>query len=176
MASDFEIIFKALADANVRYLTVGGVAVVLHGSARFTADLDLVIDLEPENLRVALGALAALGYRPRAPVQLLDFADPTKREDWIVNKGLTVFSLWSSRYPATEVDLFVQHPFPFEEAFRRAVRADLGVATALVVAKDDLIAMKAAVGRPKDLEDVRTLSLNAVSPNRTSGDKGESGE
>jgi hypothetical protein len=176
VASDFEIIFKALADARVRYLTVGGVAVVLHGSARFTADLDLVIDLEPENLRGALGALAALDYRPRAPVQLLDFADPVKREDWMTNKGLTLFSLWSPSHPATEVDLFVQHPFPFDDAFRRALHADLGMTTALVVARDDLIAMKAAVGRPKDIEDVRALSLIAVGSNRTSSGAGEEDE
>jgi len=165
VASDFEIIFSALADAQVRYLTVGGVAVVLHGAPRFTADLDLVLDLEPNNLDAALNALAALGYRPRAPVQLLDFADPEKRRDWIANKGLTVFSLWSSRYPATEVDLFVQPPFAFDETFGRAVRADLGITTAIVISKNDLIAMKAAVGRPKDVEDVRVLSLSVTSSN-----------
>jgi hypothetical protein len=40
--SDFEVIFQALELAGVRFLVVGGVAVVLHGHARFTADLDLV--------------------------------------------------------------------------------------------------------------------------------------
>ena len=45
VASDFEIIFQALEQAGARYLTVGGVAVVLHGTPRFTADLDLVLDL-----------------------------------------------------------------------------------------------------------------------------------
>lgn len=173
MASDFEIIFSALADAKVRYLTVGGVAVVLHGAPRFTADLDLVIDFEAENLRAALNALASLGYRPRAPVQLLDFADPDKRADWIANKGLTVFSLWSSRYPATEVDLFVQPPFPFDDAFSRALRADLGVTSAIVVSRSDLIAMKAAVGRPKDLEDIRTLSLGTNPPGSPDGGLGD---
>jgi len=159
MASDFETIFKALADAQVRYLTVGGVAVVLHGSPRFTADLDLVVDLTPENLQSALAVFASLGYRPRAPVPLSDFADPSIRAGWIASKGLTVLSLWSPKYPATEVDLFAQHPFPFDETFDRAVDADLGVTTARVVSRGDLIAMKSAVGRPKDLEDVRTLQL-----------------
>lgn len=159
MASDFEVIFRALSDAKVRYLTVGGVAVLLHGVPRFTADLDLVLDFDAENLAAALEALASLGYRPRAPVQLFEFADPDKRADWIANKGLTVFSLWSARYPATEVDLFVQPPFSFDDAFRRALHADLGVTSAFVVSRSDLIAMKGAVGRPKDLEDIRTLSL-----------------
>ena len=37
--------------------------------------------------------LKALGYRPRAPVQIDEFADPVKREQWICEKGLAVFSL-----------------------------------------------------------------------------------
>lgn len=159
MSSDFEIIFKALAEAGVRYLTVGGVAVVLHGSPRFTADLDLVVELVPDNLKAALDALAALGYRPRAPVPLHDFADAGKRKRWVEDKGLTVFSLWSVDHPATEVDLFVEHPFPFADAFARAVRAELGSVTALVVSKPDLVAMKTQAGRPKDLEDIRLLAL-----------------
>ncbi|MFO0748017.1 MAG: hypothetical protein U1F43_20510 [Myxococcota bacterium] len=157
--SDFETIFRALAAARVRYLTVGGVAVVLHGLPRFTADLDLVVDLERENLTAALGALSALGYRPRAPVPLHDFADAAKRAEWVATKGLTVLSLWSPQYPATEVDLFVEVPFAFDEAYSRALHADLGDAIAVVVAKADLIEMKARVGRPKDLEDVRGLRL-----------------
>jgi hypothetical protein len=46
-----------LERAGVRYLVVGGVAVVLHGYLRTTLDLDLVIQLEPDNLDRALTAL-----------------------------------------------------------------------------------------------------------------------
>jgi hypothetical protein len=44
--SDFELIFRALHDARVRYLVVGGVAVVLHGHLRFTAHLERAIESE----------------------------------------------------------------------------------------------------------------------------------
>jgi len=47
---------------------VGGVAVVLHGSLRTTADLDLVVRIERANAERAIGALESLGYRPRALV------------------------------------------------------------------------------------------------------------
>jgi len=159
VVSDFEQIFDALSNARVRYLTVGGVAVVLHGSPRFTADLDLVVDLEATNIAAALDAFARLGFRPRPPVPLDDFADATKRQTWVDTKGMRVLSLWSPRFPATEVDLFVEQPFAFEQVYSRALRADLGTTTAIVVSKDDLIAMKRAAGRPKDLEDVRALTL-----------------
>lgn len=44
----FEPVLAALDAAEVRYVVVGGVAVVLHGHPRLTADLDLVIDLAAE--------------------------------------------------------------------------------------------------------------------------------
>jgi len=50
----------------VRYLVVGGLAVVAHGHARFTGDLDLVLDLDPANALRAVETLAALDYRPKA--------------------------------------------------------------------------------------------------------------
>ena len=80
---DLARIFAALEQSGTRYLVVGGVAVVLHGYPRFTADLDLVLALDPANLRLALDALAQLGYRPRAPVALDEFLDPATRQRWI---------------------------------------------------------------------------------------------
>jgi len=49
----FEPIFEALNSAQVRYIVVGGVATVLHGFARLTADLDLIVDLQPVEARKA---------------------------------------------------------------------------------------------------------------------------
>jgi len=155
--SDFDIVLGALEERRVRYLVVGGVAVVLHGYARFTADLDLVIALDPPNVTAAMEALASLGYRPRAPVAALDFADPDKRREWIRDKGLTVLGLWSPKYPATEVDVFVEEPFAVDEALARATRAQLGATTIVVASIADLIELKRKAGRPKDLDDIEKL-------------------
>jgi hypothetical protein len=155
--ADLEQVLTALASSGSRYLVVGGVAVVLHGYPRFTADLDLIVSLEPANVLSALGALESLGFRPRAPVHLMDFAEPSLRREWIETKGLTVFSLWSSQFPMTEVDIFVEEPFAFEEAFQRRFEADLGFGTVSVVSISDLIAMKRRAGRPKDLLDIVEL-------------------
>jgi len=160
-SSSLETIFEALERANVRYLVVGGVAVVLHGHPRFTADLDLVLALDADNLRAALDAFEPLGYAPRAPVPAEDLADPAQREDWVRNKGMTVFSLVSPAHPATEVDLFVEEPFPFEEAHARALQIDLGDVRVWVASLDDLVAMKRRAGRFQDLEDVRNLEAIA---------------
>jgi len=154
---DLERILRALEDARVRYLVVGGVAVVLHGHPRMTADLDLVVDLLPQNLEAAFAALGALGYRPRVPVTASDLADPATRERLVAEKGMTVLSLFSPELPLTEIDVFADPPFDFDAAFARALLADLGSFRATVASIEDLVSMKRRAARPKDLEDVRML-------------------
>ena len=92
--------------------------------------------------------------------------DPETRRRWIEEKNLIVLSLWSAGFPLTEIDLFVDAPFPFEAAYRRALRADLGGLGVTVASLEDLIAMKRRAGRPQDLEDVRALEALQVEPER----------
>lgn len=162
MEGDLQRVFEVLGRARVRYLVVGGVAVVLHGHLRFTADLDLVIALDPDNVRAAVTALATLGYRPRAPVSATDLADPAKRREWIEDKGLTVLSFWSPQLPATELDVFVDEPFPFDAAHGRSVEVSLGASTLRVASLADMIAMKRIAGRPQDLADIEALEAIAA--------------
>jgi hypothetical protein len=164
--SDFDLVFAALTKRKVRYLVVGGVAVVLHGVPRFTADIDLVLALDTANVLAALDALAGLAYMPRAPVPLLDFADPSSRRSWIEDKALTVFSLWSPDHPATEIDLFIAEPFPFEEVFARATQVDLGENQVTVASIADLIELKRRADRPQDREDIQRLLALAEGENR----------
>ena len=63
-----ERIARALNDGEVRFIVVGGLAVVAHGYGRQTQDLDLVIQLEPGSIHRAFEELARLGYRPRVRV------------------------------------------------------------------------------------------------------------
>ena len=153
-----ETIVQALNAAGVRYLVAGGLAVVAHGFVRFTADVDLLLDLAPDNVRRALEVFTSLGYRPRAPVALDEFAQPEAREKWAREKALTVFSLASPERPATEIDLFVESPIDFDQAYAR--RASLDVAPgvpASFVGLEDLIRMKRQASRPLDLDDVAQL-------------------
>jgi len=161
-----EQVLAALNAAGVRYLVVGGVAVVLHGHLRTTADLDLVVSLEPANARRAIDAVGSLGYRSRASVPAERFADAAERAAWISEKGLTVFSLWSDRLPGLELDLFVREPFDFEQAWARRVTVSLDTTTATVVSLQDLLALKRAAKRPQDLADVEALEALASAGKR----------
>jgi hypothetical protein len=62
-----EAIVAALSSSQVKYVVVGGLAVIAYGYERLTKDVDLVIGLEPDNFVVGLrwGYLAALGYCAR---------------------------------------------------------------------------------------------------------------
>jgi predicted nucleotidyltransferase len=158
MATPIEEAIAALEAAGVRYIIVGGVAVVLHGHLRATGDLDLVIDLSEDNALRTIEALLALGYRPRAPVAAEAFADPSERESWIRDKNMLVFSMWR-RAGDIEIDLFVKEPFDFEAVFRRAIRVELEHSRATVLALEDLIALKRGAGRPQDLADIAALEV-----------------
>lgn len=153
-----EAIVGGLNEAGVWYLVVGGLAVVAHGYLRFTADLHLVLDLEADNLQRALRVFGGLGYRPRAPVDLREFADAATRESWVREKGLTVFSLFSPEHAATEIDLFVEPPFDFERAYASSSRLELAPEImATFVGLDDLVELKKKAGRSQDLTDIEKL-------------------
>jgi hypothetical protein len=151
----YEELFVKLAE--VRYVVVGGLAVVLHGHARLTADIDLIIDLTPAEAEKAISALEATGLRPRAPVRGVEFADAEKRRQWIERKGMRVFSLWDPKNPLREVDLFVEPPIPFEELYARAELLVIGRASIRVASIPDLISLKRMAGRPSDLADIEAL-------------------
>jgi predicted nucleotidyltransferase len=61
MEPSFEKLLVRLADAQVRFVLVGGLAVILHGYVRLTEDVDLLVDDEPQNLRRLLEVLEGFG-------------------------------------------------------------------------------------------------------------------
>lgn len=148
---------EALTARDVRCVVVGGVAVVLHGHARLTADLDLAVDLAPGEARRAIEALTGLGLRPVAPVDPMGFADPETRAAWRAEKGMEVFGMHDPSNPLVLVDLFVENPIPFEELWERSSELDLEGLPIRVASIPDLIAMKRQVGRQEDLADIAAL-------------------
>jgi hypothetical protein len=156
--SSLEAIFRALQEAQARYLVVGGVAVIAHGYVRMTKDLDLVLDLSSSALPRALNALQGLGYRPMIPVSLLDFADPNLRHDWTENRNMKVFNLVSDRHPDVVIDVFPQEPFIFEVEYARGEMKEVAPHVfAHVVSLPTLIALKIGADRERDRTDIDKL-------------------
>ncbi len=164
MQSEIEQVLEAFEEAQVRYVVVGEVAVVLHGHLRTTADLDLVVQLERANVLCAVAALGKLGYRPRAPVPAESFADKAVREQWIREKGLTV---------GLEIDLFASEPFDFEAVHARSPTVRLERTAARVIGLEDLIDLKRKAARPRDVEDVRAPEAVRDAMEGRGGGKGD---
>ena len=153
-----ETIVKALNGAGVKYLVVGGLAVVAHGYKRFTDDVDLVIGLDPENIIKGLHTLLSIGYHMSIPVRPEDFADAKTREDWRREKNMVVLKLWSDAHQRTPIDVFVYEPFDFAHEYTSAKwEAVVGTARVPFVSYESLLAMKRSSGRPQDMADIAML-------------------
>ena len=154
-----EAIIRALNNAGVRYLAVGGIAVNAYGHRRFTADIDLALAMASENLEKAVRALESLNYRPLVPVRLHDLVDESKRREWIETKHAVVLNLIGPRADDPRVDIMLQPPFHFDEEWERSeVDQSTGQDTCVrIVSLPTLIAMKTGTGRAKDLDDLEQL-------------------
>jgi len=150
-------LFKALNQADVKYVIVGGLATVLHGYPRFTADIDLVINLEKPEAEKAIKLIISLGLQARLPVDPMDFTVESIRESWIENKNMLVFTFYDPKNPVLIVDVFVREPIPFSELSKKAVMLDIDGEAVPVCDIEHLIAMKQKAGRGKDLEDIKYL-------------------
>jgi hypothetical protein len=149
----------ALLEARVRILIAGGLAVLAHGHSRVTHDLDIVLALDLNNSTRAINTLTKLGFRPRIPVNALDFCDPKKRAVWVDQKNLMVFSMLNEQMAGFVIDIFATEPFDFETEWVNAARISLpGFPKHLpFVSKSTLLEMKRQAGRPIDLDDIKHL-------------------
>ncbi len=151
-------IANALNSEGIRYIVVGGLAVNVHGYERFTHDIDLVIGLEPDNIRRALHALMAIGYTPSIPVSPEEFSKPENRASWHKEKGMLVLKLWSDAHRRTPIDVFIQEPFDFDVEWKRVTHSSIFDAVTIPILEyESLIRMKTEAGREKDLLDVSSL-------------------
>lgn len=150
-------LFSALNSAQVQYVVVGGLATVLHGYARMTADIDLVINLEPLEAEKAITTLLQLGLKARLPVDPMQFADANTRAKWISEKHMLVFSFYDPGNPLRIVDLFVHEPVPFMELYGRATHMFVDGVDVPVCDIEHLIELKRRAGRARDLDDIAHL-------------------
>ena len=130
---------------------------MLHGYARLTADVDLAVDLAPEEATKMIQALVARGFRPQVPVLPEDFANPTVREVWFRDKHMRAFSLVDPVNPMRVVDLLLKPEISFEELLARSQEVMLNKTKIKIASIDDLIVLKRHAGRPQDLTDIEQL-------------------
>jgi len=142
--SDFSDLLRIFNDHNVKYLVIGGYAVVQYAEPRFTKDLDVLISTDIENAEAVFAALREFGA-PLAGLTPKDFSE----EGFFFQMGVSPI----------RVDVLMGIPgVRFDECWGRRVEVDFEGLKIIFISKQDLIASKRAAGRPQDLIDADLLS------------------
>jgi hypothetical protein len=144
MNSDFKELLKLFNDYRVRYLVIGGYAVMKYAEPRFTKDLDIWVKADIENANLVFKALRAFGA-PLSGMSEDDFA----HEGYFYQIGVAPL----------RIDILMSiEGVTFEEAWPNRIESDLGGIGASFISKEDLIRSKRATGRPQDLLDAELLA------------------
>jgi hypothetical protein len=150
-------LFKALEKHKVRYLLVGGLAMNLHGVPRMTMDVDLVLALDPANLKAFLGTVETLRLRPVAPVNTNGLLDPVQRQKWVKEKNMLAFALRPPDVQGPTVDVLIDPPVDIEAALARTVWREVQGVRIPLISVEDLIRLKEKSGRAQDRSDIEHL-------------------
>ena len=142
---DIKDLLTAFNKAEVKYLIVGGVSVILHGYTRTTVDLDIWVEKSEENYHRICMAFQIFGM-PVFDMTPKNFFD---------NPQIDVFTF--GRAPVCFDIMLAVKGLNFGEAFARSLNMQIDGILINVVSKEDLIAAKKASGRHKDLDDVEHL-------------------
>lgn len=154
---DYLAIFRKLNEERIKYIIVGGLAVNLYGIPRMTYNIDLILDLEDTNLKKFLQLLKNWGFKPKIPVDIMEFAKEEKREDWIRNKNMKAFNLVNPEWAMSEIDIVINTPVNYEKASENIKYFTLQGISAPTISIDDLIKMKDGTGRKQDKADTNYL-------------------
>ena len=148
-----ERLLKLLKEHKVKFVVIGATAFPVHGYSRTTLDIDIFIKPDRANAKKTLTALEKFGY---------DISDVTL-EDVLAKKLLI-------RQYIIETDI---HPFvkgvSFDNVWHNKVKAKFGQTFVWFASLPDLIKMKKAAGRPKDLEDLKFLRRLKMARKKISG-------
>ncbi|PKO22693.1 MAG: hypothetical protein CVU38_08030 [Chloroflexi bacterium HGW-Chloroflexi-1] len=135
--SDFSDLLRLFNANQVKYLVIGGYALIQYAEPRYTTDLDLWINADASNAQAVYRALREFGA-PLADLTAADFA----QEGYFYQMGV----------PPVRVDILMDIPGAiFAEAWPRRMEVDFDGLLAPFIARQDLIAAKRAAGRPQDL-------------------------
>jgi predicted nucleotidyltransferase len=156
---DLGRLLQTLRGHHVDFVVVGGLAAIAHGARRMTLDLDVVPSPQPENFCRLVDALAALGVADETVVDgEFQQIDPRDEVDLARSRNVSL------RTGAGQLDVLnrAREAAPYEQLAARAVKLSLAGVDVLVAGMDDLVAMKLATARPKDLQDIADVTAHEV--------------
>jgi predicted nucleotidyltransferase len=152
MSSDLKELLDCLNQHRVKYVIVGGYAVMKYTEPRYTKDVDLLVEASVANSKKVVAALTAFG----APVSNLR---PTEFSE----EGTMYFM---GIAPA-RVDILTRvKGAKFADIFKTSQEGELFGVKVRFISKANLIKTKKAAGRPQDLLDLEKLSPTQIHKKR----------
>ncbi len=146
MEPSFEKLLARLADTAVEFIVVGGVAVTLHGYARLTEDVDILIRRTPENIARLLDSLASYGEGFARELSETDFGD----EEGAIRIV--------EETEQSQIDIFTRMSgLRFDDVIADAPAFVVGERTIRYASKATLLRLKEASSREKDRLDASAL-------------------
>jgi predicted nucleotidyltransferase len=143
LSRDFSEFIECLNKSKVRYLVIGGYAVAHHGRPRYTKDIDIWLDISPDNGARIVEALQNFGFAALG-LTANDFQEP----DTIIQLG----------YEPQRIDLLTSAAgIDFATAWENQCPVEVDEITIRIIGLEQLLENKAAVGRPQDLADIDAL-------------------
>lgn len=143
---DFRDFLSALNKNEVRYILVGGFAVILHGYPRTTGDMDIWVERSPENYQRIKKAFLEFG------MSVFDMTE----ENFLSHPNWDVFTYG---IPPVAIDLMIQvKGLDFETCFANAVLFEDDNVKIRTIHRNDLLKAKKQAGRAKDITDIENLS------------------
>lgn len=142
--ADFRTLLNRLSDERVKFIIVGGMAMVSHGSAFLTVDLDVCYERSGENLEALVRALFPFHpYLRGAPTGL-----PFRFDALTLKAGLN----FTFTTDVGDLDLLgeVKGVGRFEDALPGAIEYEIYERPTLIMGLSDLIRSKKAANREKD--------------------------
>jgi predicted nucleotidyltransferase len=150
---DLAKLLEVLNRHGVRYVLIGGIASVIHGSPFPTEDVDITPEGSPDNLRRLSDALRELAAKVRAedleePLPFVHDAD-----------SLAAVHVWnlSTRYGDLDLSFVPAGTSGYDDLARDATEMPLYGVTVTVASLADVIRSKQAANRPKDQRVLPTL-------------------
>lgn len=155
---NYAVLFNNLRENEIRYVVCGGLAVNLHGVPRMTADVDIILDLEKENLDKFQRCIKELNYEISVPLKISDFADAEKRKKLTAEKNLVALSFFNYDKSFLALDVIIDFPIAFEKLWNDKIIRKEGDVKINLVSIDHLIQLKEFANRLQDKEDIYFLS------------------
>lgn len=150
-------ILRALTDADVQFVLVGGFAVQLHGFVRTTIDLDLVLAMEDANLTRFIEVAKTFGLAPVIPVSIESLKNAQQIDVWHREKGMLAFALREPQVAGSVIDVLVRPEVTFDDLKSDATKVDLFGRAVRIASIEHLLFMKRIANRPKDRIDIEAL-------------------